>query len=172
MVRGIVKRATDVVHPYDPDVHTGDAGHVGWDLAKEMRKQAERTAKPSDVTDPLVTDPSAMVDAIEAIHRAKQRDDFSWTDVIKTQLAAHGYEGSTDGLLTICRRVGQEYADYTIKLERMQLAKERQEQAAALKPLLDVMREFLEMTELGQFDEIVSVAIKGPDGRIRVVGKQ
>ena len=116
--------------------------------------------------------PSAVVDAVEAFHRLKREGmAFDWSDVIRSQLAAYGHEGATDGLVEICRRIAQGYAEAAILDARKKMETERQEQRALLQPLLQVMKEFLEMTDLGPYDEIVSIAIKGPDGAIRVVGK-
>ena len=114
-----------------------------------------------------------MVDAAEAFHRMKKQGlAFDWSDVIRTQLAAYGYEAATDGIIEICRRIAQGYAEAAINDMRIKVQKERDEQQAALAPLIAVMREFMEMTEgIGPYDEIVGVAIKGPDGQIRVVGK-
>jgi len=115
--------------------------------------------------------PSAVVDAVEAFHRLKREGmAFDWSDVIRSQLAAYGHEGATDGLVEICRRIAQGYAEAAILDARKKMETERQEQRALLQPLLQVMKEFLEMTDLGPYDEIVSIAIKGPDGEIRIVG--
>ena len=120
---------------------------------------------------PEAVGPSAVVDAVEAFHRLKREGmAFDWSDVIRSQLAAYGHEGATDGLVEICRRIAQGYAEAAILDARKKMETERQEQRALLQPLLEVMREFMKMTDLGPYDEIVSIAIKGPDGEIRIVG--
>lgn len=149
---------------------------AGWSLAKEYREYQMRIARAREglsKEDILAVGPSAVVDASEAYARLKRSGQvFDWSDVIRTQLAAYGHEAATDGLIEICRRIAQGYAEAAILEARQKMDKEKAEQAATLKPLLDVMREFMQMTEgIGPFDEIVGVAIKGPDGAIRVVGK-
>jgi hypothetical protein len=50
--------------------------------------------------------------------------------------------------------------------------KDRKDQRDVLDPLIALMREFMVMVgDIGPYDEIVGVAIKGPDGQIRVTGK-
>jgi hypothetical protein len=138
-----------------------------------VNKEYARAREGLVAEDMLALGPSATVDVIEAMARAKKSGHvFDWSDVIRTQLAAHGYEAASDGLIEIARRIAQGYAEAALLEARQKMDTERQQQAATLQPLLQVMREFIEMTEgIGPFDEVVGIAIKGPDGAIRVVGK-
>ena len=143
-----------------------DFSLIGKDLPIGIARAREGLT-PED----LAVGPSAVVDAVEAFHRLKREGmAFDWSDVIRSQLAAYGHENATDGLIEICRRIAQGYAEAAILDARKKMETERQEQRALLQPLLTVMKEFLEMTDLGPYDEIVSIAIKGPDGKIRIVG--
>lgn len=134
----------------------------------DMVKKARGALSPED----LAVGPSAVVDAVEAHHRMKKAGlAFDWTDVIRTQLAAYGHEDATDGLIEICRRIAQGYAEAAISDERARLNAERVSEKETLRPLVAVLREFMQMVDLGPFDEVVGVAIKGPDGQIRIAGK-
>ena len=163
MVRGIVAK------------RSAELREQGWSLAKQYSDAQKEIARAREGLSPedLAVGPSAVVDAAEAYHRMKKAGMvFDWSDVIKTQLAAYGHEAATDGLIEICRRIAQGYAEAAILDARKKMDKEKADQVAVLKPLVDLMREFIEMTEgIGPYDEIVGVAIKGPDGQIRVVGK-
>ena len=144
-------------------------------MAKAYADAQKKVARAREglTADDLAVGPSAVVDAVEAFHRLKRTGVvFDWSDVIRTQLAAYGHADATDGLIEICRRIAQGYAEAAIIDAKQKMDTERQEREVVLAPLLQVMREFIGMTEgIGPYDEVVGVAIKGPDGAIRVVGK-
>lgn len=101
------------------------------------------------------------------MERGRVATKLDWEELLLTMLRERGVK-DPDHLIEVCRRVANDYASEVIG-ERDRMDREKQ---AVLAPLLAMMREFIEMTgDMGPYDEIVGVAIKGPDGQIRVSGK-